>query len=227
MARPERPLAGLTVLAVEDSRYSSEALRLLCMRSGARMRRADCLRSANRHLLSYRPDVAIIDLGLPDGDGTELIRYLARATPRLPVIIGLSGDPGSREEVIAAGADGFLSKPLENLAIFQQAILSVLPANMRRWSPIAVPNDLIMPDAASLREDLAHVADIISGITDTSRIAYIARFLEGIARSAHDEALEAAATALVEDHRADRAVATDLARISGMVQDRLTRTAGH
>lgn len=225
MAQPGRPLAGLTVFAVEDSRYSSEAMRLLCMRSGARIRRADCLRSAIRHLQSYRPDVAIIDLGLPDGDGTGLIRNLANATPRLPVILGISGDPELRDEAIAAGADGFLSKPVENLAMFQQAIMSALPANLRHWSPTPVPNDLIMPDGTSLREDLTHVADILSTVSDTSRIDYIARFLGGVARSAHDQTLEAAAIALAKDHRAGRAVATELARLSGMVQDRLTRTA--
>ena len=52
-----------------------------------------------------------------------------------------------------------------------------------------------------------------------------ARFLAGVARSAHDPALEAAATALARDYNAGHALATDLARISGMVQDRLSRVA--
>ncbi|TMV53287.1 response regulator, partial [Thioclava sp. BHET1] len=56
---PERPLLGLTCLAVEDSRFACEALRLLCQHSGARLRRADCLAAAHRHLRVYRPDVLI------------------------------------------------------------------------------------------------------------------------------------------------------------------------
>jgi DNA-binding response OmpR family regulator len=72
--RPVQPLAGLTILAVEDSRFASEALRLMCLRSDARLRRADSLEQADRHLSVYRPDVVIVDLGLPDGNGADLIR---------------------------------------------------------------------------------------------------------------------------------------------------------
>ena len=88
-----------------------------------------------------------------------------------------------------------------------------------------VNSDVIQPDRGALRDDLAHVAEVLSAASDTTAIDYIARFLAGVARSAHDPALEAAATALARDYNAGHALATDLARISGMVQDRLSRVA--
>ena len=225
MSLPGRPLTGLTVLVVEDSRYASEAVRLLCLRSGARIRRADCLRSAARHLQTYRPAVVIVDLGLPDGDGAGLIAQIAGARPRVPVVLGMSGDPDAEAAAMAAGADGFLPKPVESLAVFQQTILQALPAAAQTGALRALPDDVIQPDPSGLRDDLAHVADILANAHDTAVIEYIAQFLAGVARSARDRPLEAAATALARDHRAGHALATDLARISGLVQDRLARTA--
>ncbi|MDC0113619.1 hypothetical protein OAI45_00780 [Planktomarina temperata] len=45
-----RPLHGLMVLLVEDSLTAGEAVRLMCITSGARLRRTDCMESARRHL---------------------------------------------------------------------------------------------------------------------------------------------------------------------------------
>ena len=99
-----RPLLGMTILVVEDSLYACDALRLMCLHSGARIRRADCLNSARRHLQVYRPSGVIIDLGLPDGAGEDLIRELAHAIPRVAVIIGISGDSDGSARAMQAGA---------------------------------------------------------------------------------------------------------------------------
>lgn len=221
MSLPGRPLTGLTLLVVEDSRLASEAVRLLCLRSGARIRRADCLRSAARHLQTYRPAVVIVDLGLPDGDGAELIRHMTQAEPRVPVVLGMSGDPDMRKAAMDAGADGFLAKPVESLALFQQTILQALPPEAQGIGPRLLPDEVIRPDNSGLRDDLIHIADILANARDTNAIDYIARFLAGVARSSHDQPLESAASALARDHLAGHAVAADLARISGLVQDRL------
>lgn len=221
---PSRPLSGLTVLVVEDSRYSSEAMRLLCLRSGARIRRADSLASARRHLGTYRPEVVIVDLGLPDGDGADLISTLDKSNLRIPVILGVSGDSDLQEVALAAGADGFLSKPVESLAVFQQTILQALPTTTHSWGLAIVPDELIQPDAASLRADLSHVIKSLSDMNDTDSLDYVARFLAGVARSAGDQPLETAATELARSQQDGIVPPEEVARISGMVEKRLIRT---
>ena len=57
----ERPLSDITLLVVEDSKFASDAVRLMALHSGARLRRADCLASARRHLAVYCPNVVMIN----------------------------------------------------------------------------------------------------------------------------------------------------------------------
>ena len=222
---PGRPLGGLTVLVVEDSHFASEAVRLLCLRSGARLRRADSLRAAARHLQVYRPAVAIVDMGLPDGDGAGLIARLAGQAPRLPVILGMSGDPGAEAAARAAGADGFLGKPVENLAQFQQAILSALPQGMPPGGLRCLDPGTVRPDDSALRGDLSHIAAMLAGAPDGGAIDHVARFAAGLARAARDAPLEQAATALAQDHAAGLPPAAPLTRLGWLVRDRLAGAA--
>ena len=172
-----RPLLGLTLLVVEDSRFACETMRLMCLRSGARIRRADCLRSARRHLKVYRPSVVIVDMGLPDGRGEDLIRDLHDAVPRVSALLGLSGDDGAEECALTAGADGFLSKPLQSLAAFQEAVLAILPETQRPQGLRPVSDDQIIPDPATYRDDMSHVAYLLDGETDGPLLDYVAQFL--------------------------------------------------
>ncbi|TKW67586.1 MAG: response regulator [Paracoccus denitrificans] len=222
---PGRPLSGLTVLVVEDSRFASEAIRLLCLRSGARIRRADCLAAAMRHLQTYRPNIVLVDMGLPDGSGADLIRQIA-TREFAPLVLGISGDPDTKDAAMAAGAVAFIAKPINSLAAFQQTILAALPPENLQPGPRLLPNEIVTPDTTALRDDLAHVADVLSNAVDNRAIDYIARFLTGVARSAQDTPLAEAAAALARDHEAGRGVATDLTRISGMVHERLA-AVGH
>lgn len=216
-----RPLLGLTILVVEDSRFACEAIRLLCLRSGARIRRADCLRSARRHLQVYRPSVVVADLGLPDGSGIDLIDELAQATPRVPVILGTSGDDHAENAAIAAGADGFLAKPVTSLATFQQAVLSRLPTDQQPSGPRAVRDEVIEPDKMAFHDDMAHVADVLNDLAGDKVLDYLAQFVGGVARSAQDTTLAKAADSLAAARRRGGPVATDMARIAGLVQERL------
>lgn len=192
---PERPLNGLKVLVVEDSRSAAHAVRLLSLYSGARLRRADSLAAAHRHLAVYRPSIVIVDMGLPDGNGADLIAELAAAEPRVPVIVGTSGDPGTEAQALEAGADGFLPKPLESLAAFQQTLVALLPASDAPKGPRALPEKTVAPDADALAQDLALAADIMQEGAATG-LAYAAQFLGTVAQAAHDPVLEDAARKL-------------------------------
>ena len=188
-----RPLHGLMVLLVEDSLTAGEAVRLMCITSGARLRRADCMTSARRHLRIYRPDVAIVDMGLPDGDGAELIAELAQANPRTQTIIGLSADPSSATAAMEAGADSFIEKPLNSVAGFQSAILMNLPHHRRPMDIRLLPDLAFEADQRALQEDLIHALELLNNTKDGANSGYLAAFVTGVARTASDPTLEQAA----------------------------------
>lgn len=216
-----RPLLGLTILVIEDSRFACEAMRLLCLRSGARIRRADCLASARRHLQVYRPSVIIVDLGLPDGSGLDLIEELDRLTPRIGIILATSGDDGAEAQAMAAGADGFLAKPVTRIANFQSMILARMPADRQPVGPRLLTEDEVRPDALAYRDDMAHAADLLGEDQDDHVLDYVAQFIGGVARSAEDNQLERAAIALAETRRIGAPTRADTARLAGLVQTRL------
>ncbi|WP_370399132.1 response regulator [Sulfitobacter sp. JB4-11] len=218
-----RPLLGLTVLVVEDSRFACEALRLLCLRSGARIRRADCLRSARRHLRVYRPTVVIMDLGLPDGDGCQLIEELTQAQPRVEAILAISGDTDTEAAAMAAGADGFMAKPITSVAAFQAKLLGLLPEDRRPFGPREVSDAEISPDRIAYLDDMAHAADMLDTTPDGNALDYVAQFLSGVARSAEDQRMERAAQALATRRAAGQSASSETAIIVGMIQERLAQ----
>jgi len=218
-----RPLLGLTVLAVEDSLYACEALRLPCLRSGARIRRADCIASAKRHLKVYRPSVILVDVGLPDGSGLDLIHELSTLSPRINIILGLSGDDGMKAKAMAAGADGFLAKPIESIAQFQEAILAHLPQDSRPLGLRVIKDERVTPDPIAYTDDLSHVAQLINEGYDDRQIGYVAQFVTGLAKSARDEALTHAGEALAKAHALHLPTHQPIATLAGLVQQRLDR----
>ncbi|MEM1273406.1 MAG: response regulator [Pseudomonadota bacterium] len=216
----QRPLLGLTVLVVEDSRFASEALRLLCLRSGARIRRADCLAAAERHLTVYRPTVAIVDIGLPDGSGLDLIAQLNAAKPRVAALMGTSGnDPDTaRADCLAAGADGFIAKPMDSLASFQATILSHLPTELHPSRPRKADTSAVEPDALAFREDLSHAVALLDG--EEPPLGYLRPFLIGIARVARDDVLEERVRALASEMSA-----ANRHELQALLSDRIARVA--
>ena len=103
------------IVVVEDNEDSREILCELLELSGLKCRAAECGPAALQLLEQKRPDLMLIDLGLPGMDGFELARTV-RSHPRGADIclIALTGygQPSDREDSRAAGFDAHLVKPV-------------------------------------------------------------------------------------------------------------------
>src|ERR1700737_3837812 len=99
------------VLIVEDEPALLRALRINLPPRGSEVWVASAGREALAEARQRPPDVVVLDLGLPDLDGTEVIRQL-RGWSTAPVIV-LSGRAGSEDKIGAldAGADDYVTKP--------------------------------------------------------------------------------------------------------------------
>ncbi len=218
----ERPLLGQTVLVVEDSRHAGETMRLMCLKGGARVRRADSLRAAERHLTVYLPSIVIVDLGLPDGDGLGLIQRLRQGAHRVPVLLAVSGDPSLQADAIEAGADDFLSKPFGSVSAFHTAILARLPDEERPRGPRLVTDERISADETALRDDLTLVADLLDRERDRPTVAYALNFARGLARAIGDGDLLAVVGRAEAAFTAGMSTAPEISTLAATVRSRLT-----
>ena len=138
------------------------------------------------------------------------------------MVLGTSGDTGAEAQARDAGADGFLAKPITSLATFQEAILAHLPADRRPVGLRTLSEEEVQPDPIAYRDDMAHVADMLEEASDARTVDYLAQFVSGVARSAEDKDLAMAAEALVAKRARGDGAASEMARIAGLVQDRLS-----
>jgi two-component system KDP operon response regulator KdpE len=102
---------GPGVLVVEDDDETRAALSRELIARGYRVDEASDARTAMLRWEARRPDVILLDLGLPDLDGIQVIRRIRREATT-PIVI-LSGRYGEPEKVAAleAGADDYVTKP--------------------------------------------------------------------------------------------------------------------
>jgi two-component system, OmpR family, KDP operon response regulator KdpE len=99
------------VLIVEDDQGIQDVLRILAEANGMQVVAAATCELAIREAESRRPDLAIVDLGLPDHDGIVLIQKI-RTWSRVPIIVLTARTHESqRRAAFDAGADDYVAKP--------------------------------------------------------------------------------------------------------------------
>ena len=162
-----------TILVIDDDRVIQLLLQKTLEASGHKVVTASTM-EGGRELLSSEPDLVLLDLFLPDGDGRQLLSDIRRdpATAQLMVVV-LSGADNdlARTECLALGADAFLAKPFEpdSLSPLIDSLLQVDATADRHGVTAAVPapadpDDLIEESGAQsvlLAEDDDLVAALI------------------------------------------------------------------
>ena len=124
-AAPSLPVAagpGPQVLIVEDDVGIATQLVRGLVRGGYRVEHVTTGQEALAHGL---PDVVLLDLELPDGDGVNVCRKLRQRTDIAIIVITAYGEESDRVNALDAGADDYLVKPF-GLAELQARIRAVL-----------------------------------------------------------------------------------------------------
>ncbi|WKB54450.1 response regulator transcription factor [Eleftheria terrae] len=124
---PARPL----VLLVDDDAELSAMVAELLAREGWDTHSVLTAGDAERALATLRPDAALLDLMLPDGNGLDLCRRWRAEHPALGIVmLTARGDPLDRVLGLEIGADDYLPKPFE-----PRELVARVRALLRRQSP--------------------------------------------------------------------------------------------
>jgi CheY-like chemotaxis protein len=146
---PAPPVAvkGLKVLLVEDNEDSREVMAEMLAMQGHSVRKAPTGRDGVDEAQAFEPDVALVDIGLPDIDGYEVARRIRKLemanAPRLVVISGF-GQPEDLRRAYEAGFDLHLTKPVA--PEFLREVISALVSARSGSAHVAPPT---APDAAA------------------------------------------------------------------------------
>ena len=135
--------APLKILVVDDEPPIRKLLRLGLRTQGYEVLEAPT-RKASLELLAEKPDLIILDLGLPDIHGLELLRMIRARSDNVPIVVLSSrGDEVGKVQALDLGADDYITKPFgteELLARMRAALRHQLQVHGER--PIFHAGDL-------------------------------------------------------------------------------------
>ena len=126
------------ILIVEDDRALSQGIHLALDQAGRQFTQCHTLRETEEALAAHPPQLVILDLNLPDGNGLDLLRRL-RASSSLPVLI-LTANDLEVDQVLGLelGADDYVTKPC-SLAVLRARVNRLLRRDRTRPAVLELP----------------------------------------------------------------------------------------
>jgi len=101
------------ILIVEDDAHIRRLLRAALQRAGHRVAEAATAREGLSLLDIEKPEVVLLDLGLPDRDGLELIEPMRGRSKATILVVSAREDTGEKVAALDLGADDYLTKPFD------------------------------------------------------------------------------------------------------------------
>jgi two-component system, OmpR family, KDP operon response regulator KdpE len=150
MSSPDLPQVLPLVLVIEDEPQVRRFLRTTLPAQGYRVVEASSAEQGLLEAAARRPDLVILDLGLPDLDGAQVIERLREWTQVPIVVVSVRGREMDKVQALEAGADDYLTKPFgmdELLARMKVAMRHAIARERGTTDPVV--------EIGQLRVDLA------------------------------------------------------------------------
>lgn len=126
------------VLVIDDEPDIRELLELTLLRMGLDTATAGTVKEALLQIQNFHPDLCLTDMKLPDGTGFDIVRYIQREYPDIPVaVITAFGSMEAAVEALKAGAYDFVSKPVD-LKKLRDLVHTALKLSESNSSPATV-----------------------------------------------------------------------------------------
>ena len=170
--------ANRTIVIIDDERTIQATLSAVLKRHGYTVEIGPTAAQGKRKVAEAKPDLVLLDLGLPDADGIDVLRELKAEHPDVPVMILTAHDSlANAIESIKLGAFHFLAKPYaveELLSLCQRAIeqrsLTREAANLRE-------------EKEQLREQLRRAEEQLAPVTISRRMREVEQLIARVAPS--------------------------------------------
>jgi two-component system, OmpR family, KDP operon response regulator KdpE len=133
---------GLRVLVVDDERAIRRYLHAALNAQGYTVYEATSGKEALNSAVADRPDLIILDLGLPDLDGVEVTRQLREWTHIPIIILSVREQETDKINALDAGADDYLTKPFSSAELFARIRAALRHSSQSASEPIFETNKL-------------------------------------------------------------------------------------
>ena len=128
-----------TILIVEDDKYIIHFLSVSLKEEAYTFWTAGTVKEALSLFYANRPDLVILDLGLPDGDGLDVVKRIREIASTPVIVVSARQEEGEKIRLLDAGADDYVTKPFYMGELLAR-IRAALRKAQRRAAPVRAPH---------------------------------------------------------------------------------------